>query len=264
MSAGDTLSSISRRYRLPQRDITFLNGLKRPYNLYIGQRLKLPPPREYNVQQGDTVQGIARLFAVDAQEIVQLNQLRSPFTIRVGQVLNLPSTVPEPETKVVSKATPSQKVARVKSGVPMPEAKPRREVVSRVTTPAPKRSSSKFMKPVPGKIISSFGSKKNGLRNDGINIEAPRGTPVKAAENGVVVYAGNALKGSGNLILVRHDNQWMSAYAHLETITATKGQTLKRGDVLGKVGSTGSVSSPQLHFEVRRGTSAVNPLTYLE
>jgi len=119
------------------------------------------------------------------------------------------------------------------------------------------------MKPVGGKIISNFGAKKSGLHNDGVNIAAPRGAPVKSAENGVVVYAGNALKGSGNLILVRHENRWMSAYGHLEQINVRKGQVIKRGSVIGEVGSTGSVSTPQLHFELRRGTSALNPVRYM-
>ena len=113
------------------------------------------------------------------------------------------------------------------------------------------------------KIVSGYGPKAGGFHNDGINIAAPRGTPVLAADNGVIVYVGNELKGSGNLILVRHADRWMSAYAHLDKTTVARGQVVKRGEKLGTVGSTGSVGSPQLHFEVRRGTQALNPAKYL-
>ena len=124
--------------------------------------------------------------------------------------------------------------------------------------PAP-RAGSRFLWPLEGKLLSSFGPKKGGLHNDGINIAAARGTPVRAAENGVVAYAGNELKGFGNLILVRHDGGWVTAYAHAEEITAQRGDQVRRGQVLGKVGQTGNVASPQLHFEIRRGTRAVDP-----
>lgn len=115
------------------------------------------------------------------------------------------------------------------------------------------------MWPVNGKIISNFGPTANGLHNDGINIAAPRGTPVHAAENGVVVYAGNQLRGFGNLLLIRHADGWVTAYAHNDTLLVKKGEQVKRGQVIARVGSTGNVSSPQLHFELRKGTEAVDP-----
>ena len=134
----------------------------------------------------------------------------------------------------------------------------------KIPSKTPARSSSKFMKPVEGALISSYGPKKGGLHNDGINIRAPKGAAVRAAENGVVVYAGDEIKGSGNLILVRHSDRWMTAYAHLDKINVARGAVIKRGQSIGAVGSTGSVDSPQLHFEVRRGTQAINPKIYLD
>ena len=290
---GDTLYSISKRYRLPMRDIVVLNHVKPPFRLYVGQRIKLPPPQEYKVRPGDTLYGVSRLFGVNSSEVARLNSIKAPYVLRVGQTLRLPSVIrqsrspgavevarvkktplSEPSQKSVetAKVSPVRKPTEIRNGVPIPQEKPARVAsykkpeslkISKVKTRAPKRSSSKFLKPVEGKIISSFGAKKSGLYNDGVNIAAARGTSVKAAENGVVVYAGNALKGSGNLVLVRHENQWMSAYAHLEKISVRKGQVVKRGGVIGKVGSTGSVSTPQLHFELRRGTSALNPVRYM-
>lgn len=296
---GDTLYRISNRYRLPMRDIIVLNRLQPPFILYEGQRLRLPPPQEYKVQAGDTLYRISRLFGVDSSEIARLNNIQPPYIVRAGQVLRLPSVTRKthkvqkktvnaissivekvevlanksstadapvtPEMKPKAKPQP----AIIKDGVPMPQSKPRytkpkNVKISKVTRKPPKRASSKFLRPVRGKVLSRYGAKKSGLHNDGINISAPRGTSVKVAENGVVVYAGNALKGSGNLVLVRHEGQWMTAYGHLDSISVRKGQVLKRGVSLGKIGSTGSVSTPQLHFEVRRGTSALNPSKYME
>ena len=128
--------------------------------------------------------------------------------------------------------------------------------------PAP-RAGATFLWPANGKIISRFGSKPGGLHNDGINIEAPVGTSVVAAENGVVAYAGNELRGFGNLLLIRHADGWITAYAHNDKLLVKRGDSVKRGQVIARVGSTGNVSSPQLHFEIRKGTEPVDPLKYL-
>jgi murein DD-endopeptidase MepM/ murein hydrolase activator NlpD len=123
--------------------------------------------------------------------------------------------------------------------------------------------SGKFLWPVNGKIVSPFGAKDGGLHNDGINIAAPLGTPVRAADNGVVVYAGNELKGFGNLLLVRHADGWVSAYAHCDALLVKRGDNVKRGQVIGRVGQSGNVTAPQLHFELRKGAEAVDPLSQL-
>jgi murein DD-endopeptidase MepM/ murein hydrolase activator NlpD len=115
------------------------------------------------------------------------------------------------------------------------------------------------MTPVKGRVISNFGPKEGGLHNDGINISAPIGTPIKASENGVVVYTGNQLRGYGNLILVRHSGGWVSAYAHTSKFLVQAGDKVKQGEVIAQVGQSGSVSRPQLHFELRKGTRAVDP-----
>ncbi len=283
VSRGDTLYSISNRYSLPMRDIAILNKLQPPFRLSEGQRLLLPPPQEYIVQHGDTLAKISRVFGVSQSQTARMNDLKSPYILKVGQALRLPSVAnynsapktvegdKKQEEVIKPSEKPSVKVAKEKArpssvndeGVPVPGTKPQVTKVSKVRTKAPKRSSSKFLRPVNGRVVSNFGAKKSGLHNDGVNIAAPRGTAVKSAENGVVVYTGNALKGSGNLVLVRHDNQWMSAYAHLDSIAVKKGQILKRGASIGRVGSTGSVTTPQLHFELRRGTDAINPSRYM-
>jgi murein DD-endopeptidase MepM/ murein hydrolase activator NlpD len=128
-----------------------------------------------------------------------------------------------------------------------------------VPAPAP-RGSGKFLWPVNGKVVSAFGVKDGGLHNDGINIAAPLGTPIKAAENGTVVYAGNELRGFGNLLLIRHADGWVTAYAHCEAFLVKRGDQVKRGQVVARVGQTGNVTSPQLHFELRKGSQAVDPM----
>jgi murein DD-endopeptidase MepM/ murein hydrolase activator NlpD len=117
--------------------------------------------------------------------------------------------------------------------------------------------------PVKGKIISEYGAKPNGLKNEGINIAVPEGTGVRAAESGVVAYAGNELKGYGNLVLIRHEGGWVTAYAHAKELFVKRGDIVRRGEVIAKAGQTGSVSSPQLHFEVRKGATAMDPLKFL-
>ncbi len=120
-----------------------------------------------------------------------------------------------------------------------------------------------FRWPVRGRVISAYGVKANGERNDGINIEAPEGTPIKAAEGGEVIYAGNELKGFGNLVLVKHPSGFVSAYAHAGEILVQRGDTIMRGQTVGKVGATGNVTRPQLHFELRQGNKPIDPLPYL-
>lgn len=275
---GDTLYSISKRYKIAMPDIAHANDLRAPFYLRTGQVLRLPPPPEYRVRSGDTLFEVARLFNTSQSQIARLNHLDDPYVIRPGQVLRLPSEGARVRVAQQNRHKPSV----VSDGTVKPGLKPQASTQTQTTrnTPAtrppsqaekkyrvtkapPKRSSSKFLQPVQGRTISSFGPKKNGLHNDGINIAAPKGAPIRAAENGVVVYAGNELKGSGNLVLVRHDGGYMTAYAHMDDILIKRGTTIKRGQTIGTVGQTGSVSSPQLHFEVRKGTRAIDPKKYL-
>ena len=121
----------------------------------------------------------------------------------------------------------------------------------------------RFRWPVRGRVISSFGRKAGGTRNDGINLAVPEGAQIRSVESGTVIYAGNELKGYGNLVLIRHEDGWVSAYAHASELKVRRGDTVRRGDIVANAGSTGSVSQPQLHFELRRGNKPVDPLQYL-
>lgn len=166
------------------------------------------------------------------------------------------SAAPQPAASATPAPTPAPATKPVVAAPPTSSAPS--DAMAAIPQPAG-RAGGLFMWPVNGKIISNFGPTANGLHNDGINIAAPRGTPVRAAENGVVVYAGNQLRGFGNLLLIRHADGWVTAYAHNDTLLVKKGDQVKRGQVIARVGSTGNVSSPQLHFELRKGTEAVDP-----
>jgi murein DD-endopeptidase MepM/ murein hydrolase activator NlpD len=120
-----------------------------------------------------------------------------------------------------------------------------------------------FEWPVRGKVIASYGVTDFGRRNDGVNIAAPAGTPVRAAADGEVVYRGSELDGFGNLLLVKHAGGFVTAYAHNEAMLVKKGAKVRQGQVIAKVGQSGAVSSPQLHFEVRRNLKSIDPATLL-
>lgn len=231
---GDTVYALSRRYDVSVRSIINLNGLRPPYLLKPGQKLKLATGSTYIVKKGDTVYGLSRINNILMSELTRINSLRRPFALKVGQKLKLPG---REESK--------RQVTRVASLAP------------------PKISGKGFMWPLQGKVLSNYGPKQAGYHNDGINIAAPMGSSVRASDSGIVVHASNKLKGYGNLILIKHQNGWVTAYAHTDQMLVSKGEKVNRGQVVAKVGSSGRVSRPQLHFEMRKGSRAVNPALYL-
>jgi murein DD-endopeptidase MepM/ murein hydrolase activator NlpD len=256
---GDTVYAISRRFGVPVKDIIQANGLAPPYTLHVGQRLALPRPQVHMVRRGDTLSGIARAYGVDMGRLAAVNGLRPPYLIRVGERLALPATGGGGGT-----ASGTQVATRSTATAPSSSVAPKPAVRAEAPPAPPPRAGKSFAWPVEGKLLSGFGPSSAGERNDGINIAVAHGTPVKAAENGVVVYSGNELKGFGNLLLVKHDGGWVTAYAHNDTLLAKRGQKVRRGEVIAKAGQTGNVHAPQVHFEVRQGSKAVDPLAYLE
>jgi len=162
-------------------------------------------------------------------------------------------TATAPTTKA---KTPEQIEAETEAAVEAAEA-------AKSSGPAAGTGKGPFVWPVQGKVIDSFGSSKDGMKNDGINIAAPNGAPVVAAADGTVAYAGNELRGFGNMILLRHDGGYVTAYAHNASLLVKKGDKVKRGQTIARVGQTGAVFGPQLHFEIRKGTQPVDPLSFL-
>ena len=253
---GDTLYSIARSNDVPIREVIEINRLRPPYTLKIGQTIKLPRAKYHIVAKGDTLYNISKRYNVDMATLSRTNNLRSPFTLKIGQKLLMPGSI------VTAKKTTAS--------APKSTYTPKKTTSSNKSTsqytyvqPSTKRKQP-FAWPVKGQVISKFGPIAKGRNNDGINIKAPKGTVVKAADAGTIAYAGNELKGFGNLILIKHNDGWVTAYAHNDTLKVHKGQKVAKGTPIATVGTTGGVDTPQLHFETRAGKKALNPLAYLK
>jgi len=255
VKGGDTVYSISRKYNVPLRSLIEANNLQPPYGIRTGQRLTIPTGRYYTVARGDTVYSISRKYSVDTTTLTHLNRIPAPYTISIGQRLQLPS-----QSRVAS--TNDQAPPPLRPGTPAPRPSPG-ATTTKTPLPKPPLAKGEFIWPAQGKIISNFGATANGLHNDGINIAVPSGTPVKASQSGVVAYAGNELKGYGNLLLIRHSDGWMTAYAHNSKLLVQRGATVARGQTIANAGSTGSVTSSQVHIEIRKGSKAVDPRNYI-
>lgn len=252
---GDTLYSISRKYSVPVNDLAVMNDLSAPFGLRVGQQIKVP-------NLGDSVPVAAAAVAPTSVVAVKTKQA-SVATTPAAPVNKQNAKTSKSVTQTVAKKSENN-TAKTSGATP---SAPVKKISSNPKQKLPKisaRSSSKFSWPVRGKILSDYGSKSGGLFNDGINISAARGTPVKAAENGVVAYAGNEVKGMGNLIIIQHTGGWMTVYAHMDSMVLRRGAKVSVGQKIGTVGSTGKVNKPQLHFEIRKGTRAYNPSSYLK
>jgi murein DD-endopeptidase MepM/ murein hydrolase activator NlpD len=232
---GDTLLSISRRNHIPVGELARANHLERSAKLIPGMKLTVPGAKSAAV-----VPAAAPVAAVAAAQPVAVP---APPVTRVAAVAGEP-----PQKARLAQAGPTPEEPAVASPIKASEA----------TGALPT-----FRWPVRGKVITAYGAKANGKANDGINLAVPEGTPVKAADDGVVAYSGNELKGYGNLVLVRHSNGYVTAYAHASELLVKRGDTIKRGQVIAKSGQSGEVQSPQLHFEIRKGSSPVDPLQFL-
>lgn len=256
---GNTVYAISRLYGIPVRAIIEANDLQPPYLLRVGDRLRLPAPRTHRVAKGDTVYSISRRYEVPMSELMRANGITPPFTIVIGQNLIIPGGQSQ-DTQTASAPKPT--VARAPTRPAPPPKRVTPAQVAALPNPPP-RSGRIFQWPVAGQVVLGFGRHDGGSHNDGINIAAPRGSRVVAAENGIVAYAGNELRGFGNLLLIKHSDGYMTAYAHNQQLLVTRGQKVSKGQVIARVGSSGNVASPQLHFEIREGRKAVDPMRYL-
>lgn len=270
---GETLYSISRSFGADLSVMAQANDIQPPYTISVGQSLRIPPRTGYAVTSAAAPAPESPSSPqMPAPRGFQAESLPPPAASTLPPIEQQPSTEPQPpaplpEATVPGRTTPvppaetaPPQIAAVPApspGVAPPVADPQQDTV------LPPRSGRTFSWPVRGRVLAGFGPTPDGLHNDGINIAARAGAPVIAAENGVVVYAGSELKGFGNLLLVRHADGWITAYAHLDKALVKKGQKVTRGQAIGTVGSTGGVTQPQLHFEIRRGTQAVDPAKFL-
>lgn len=224
----------------------------------------------YTVVAGDTLHGIARKTGAGTEAIKQANGLTSGL-IRIGQTLKIPAggTAPAQAVAAAPKTDPTTTAAVNRpSNVYTPPKQAEtaiQKAAADASAPAPNASGiSKMRWPARGRVISNFGGAGGGTSNDGIDIAVPAGTPIKAAENGVVIYAGDGLKEFGNTVLVRHENGLVTVYGHASELKVQRGQKVRRGEDIALAGMSGSADTPKLHFEVRKDSSPVNPVTYLE
>ncbi len=235
VNRGDTLMSIARRNNVPVGELAKANNLDQSARLSLGMKLTVPGSKSAAV---------------------------APVAQPVAAAAIVQPVAPPAATKMAAAGGPPQAARLAQATTNVAEEKPVVEAAS-VKSSEATGALPTFRWPVRGKVITSYGAKTNGKSNDGINLAVPEGTPVKAAEDGVVAYSGNELKGYGNLVLVRHSNGYVTAYAHASELMVKRGDTIKRGQIIAKSGQSGEVGSPQLHFEIRKGSSPVDPLQFL-
>ncbi|MCM2503590.1 peptidoglycan DD-metalloendopeptidase family protein [Aureimonas altamirensis] len=257
VESGDSLGGIARRAGVSVADLRAANGLTTD-NIRIGQVLQLPA----GANAGAANTRVASLGT-------------PPTTLQEQAARVTPSTAP---ATTPAQTAPAQAAAPATPAQTPPASQPQQSQPAAVASTtveeqteqqtaalAPESTGiSQFRWPVQGRVVKSFGDKVGSRRNDGLNISVPRGTPVKAAENGVVIYAGEGLKEFGKTVLVKHDNGLVTVYGHADEILVERGATVRRGQDIAKAGMTGDTDAPMLHFEVRKDSSPVNPMTYLQ
>lgn len=270
VESGDTIYTMANRYGVTPRKIILGNQLKPPYLLDGLSTVKLPKPRNHRVKPGDTLDTLSERYAVTRHELIRLNQLKSPYKLRPGtslaiprsmdySMLDLPGINPSSKIKVVpgtalSTNTPSPPTSSEPATTPSSDQVPVKPIAT---------GSLAFGWPASGQVIQSYGLVSSGVKNDGINIAGNFGDPISSSYDGTVAFVGKDLKSFGNMILIKHDNGWITAYAHLSDIRVSEGQFIGKGDVIGSMGQSGKVSQPQLHFQIRKSRQPVDPLQYM-
>jgi murein DD-endopeptidase MepM/ murein hydrolase activator NlpD len=252
VQSGDTMYSIARRYDVSVNELMAANGGSTVARL--GQKVVIPGGgRAPQAQPEPRVQ----LASVDPQAVP---------TPAPAVMTPPPVGLPPPAAGTLTPPAPPPVEQQVAVAPQTGAAAAQAPAAPQASAPAPKAESatgSGFRWPVRGRVISEFGKKPNGERNDGINMAVPEGTAVKAAEDGTVIYSGNELKSYGNLILVRHENGWVSAYAHNSELKVKRGEQVRRGQIVALSGMSGGVTTPQVHFELRKDATPVNPISHM-
>ena len=236
---GDTLKTLSKKYNLSINELVRSNGLKAPFILKPGSYLKIPNPQYYKIKKNDTLFKIALCYKLNLEDIIARNKKIKAKKLIVGNNIKIPYYAKKnfcESTKVTSKKRNKKSI----------------------------KKQNLFSWPTDGKVIATYGIKAGGRKNDGINILSVKGNPVRAALNGRVIYKGNELPAWGNLVLIKHSNNWTSAYAHLEKTYISVGDELKTGDIIGSIGKTGNVETYQLHFQIRKRSKPLDPMKYLK
>lgn len=262
VQSGDTLSEIAEACGVSSSELAGVNGVYEPDTLQAGQDLTLPRPSAHTVRRGENLYRIGLRYNINYVDLAAHNGISPPYAIEVGQEIRIPGG----QVRTVSLDPPA-----IRSEPPRTTATRETPVRVERTAPPPQRPSPQpvsagpvtFQWPIRGDIVSTFGPKPDGRRNDGINIAADEGDSVRAAAAGTVVYAGGELQGYGELVLIRHDGGWVTAYAHNSRLLVAEGDRIEQGQLVAEAGSTGSVDTAQVHFEIRRGVTPEDPMGHL-
>lgn len=258
MRTGDSLYAVARKHKVTLEQLKTANGIADERRVRVGTVLKIP--------------GAEASAPAAAPAVAAAKPAPAPAPVSAAPAAEPASPALSTRPTIINGA-PKQVAALDKAetatdAAPVVAAEPAKskgtEVASAATQAGGAVAGSKFRWPAKGKIVSSFGQRADGTHNDGVDIAVPLGTEVLAAEAGVVAYAGNELKGFGNLVLLRHDNGWVTAYAHNDTLLVKRGDKVRRGQAIAKAGKSGSVDQPTVHFEVRQGSKPVDPVPLLE
>ena len=254
VAAGDTLYKISRTYGRSVADLAKANNIEPTATLKIGDRIVIPggqAPHNVAKNAPKSLHQSPQPLAAPSAKAAAAGRAAASAKAATSAKAAVPKALPAKATPAPKQPDPQQAAVVTPSDeAPAP-------------TPIKADATPTFRWPVKGRVIAGFGPRPNGQQNDGINLAVPEGTPVKAAEDGVVAYAGNELKGYGNLVLIRHPNGYVTAYAHAKELLVKRGDPVKRGQVIANSGQTGNVDTPQLHFEVRKGPAPLDPMPLL-
>tara|TARA_A100001015_G_scaffold321102_1_gene450135 strand:- start:3326 stop:4168 length:843 start_codon:yes stop_codon:yes gene_type:complete len=237
---GENLFIISERFNISLNNLIKINNINSPYKIFPNQKLRIPQNLVHRIKKGDTLYSISRKYKVNRSKLYELNKIKPDQKIFVGDSLIIP----------IEEGSESIGFENIE------KKKPRKKEIFSNSRPS-------FIWPTKGEIILEFGKIKSGFHNDGINIKSEENSPVMASEGGEIIYTGNEIPGYGNLILIKHQNNWVTAYSHLKHIIYKKGYVVSKGEKIGLIGKTGNVNQPQLHFEIRKGKKALNPSNFL-
>lgn len=259
VAGNESLYDIATRFQIPLRALIDQNRLEPPYTLASGRTLQLPPPRLHRVARGESFEDVARAYNVDLRSLALLNRMSAPYSVRTGDAIVLPA---------MARAAPPQRTASAPARTTTtPRTTPRATSVPSQTTPAapsaaPPVGAANFSWPLRGDIVARFGVQPGGGRIDGLEIAGSEGAAINAADAGEVVYAGSDLPAYGTLVLVRHENGYVTAYGYARRALVREGQTVRAGEQIAEVGRIGS-GPPRLLFQVRRGSEAIDPTPLL-
>jgi len=268
---GDTLRTIGNKTGAGSEAIARANNLAAPYTLRTGQRLTIPGGRYHLVRVGETGIAIARAYGVDWGRVVTVNGLDEPYTLRVGQRVLIPDTGPATLEERAARfhididdlVTGSEPALAAREKPARPTASSARVLPATAAVAEPLRLRTSFQWPVSGKLVKRFGPGASGERNDGIKIAVPLDTPVLAAADGVVAYAGTEVPALGGIVIIKHGSGWTTVYGHAGQLLVQRGQAVKKGQMVALSGNSGYADRPELHFEIRQGRNPVDPLTRL-